>query len=99
MPKNSQQDQKQARQKKNSKGAQAQGTQCRDRDRRQSSDPRDVKNRRLPIGSRRFPLFSASPGILSLQVRPVLLSASFPSPFPKKGCGHACHPSPVPGIG
>ena len=81
MPKNSQQDQKQARQKKNSKGAQAQGTQCRDRDQRQ------------------FPLFSASPGILSLQVRPVLLSASFPSPFPKKGCGHACHPSPVPGIG
>ena len=78
MPKNSQQDQKQARQKKNSKGAQAQGTQCRDRDQRQSS---------------------ASPGILSLQVRPVLLSASFPSPFPEKGCGHACHPSPVPGIG
>ena len=39
MPKNSQQDQKQARQKKNSKGAQAQGTQCRHRDQRQSSDP------------------------------------------------------------
>ena len=88
MPKNSQQDQKQARQKKNSKGAQAQGRR-----------PRDVKNRRVPIGSRRFPLVSASPGILSLQVRPVLLSASFPSPFPEKGCGHACHPSPVPGLG
>ena len=39
MPKNNQQDQKQARQKKNSKGAQAQGTQCRDRDQHQSSDP------------------------------------------------------------
>ena len=39
MPKNNQQDQKQARQKKNNKGAQAQGTQCRDRDQRQSSDP------------------------------------------------------------
>ena len=39
MPKNSQQDQKQARQKKNSKGAQAQGTQCRDRYQPMTSDP------------------------------------------------------------
>ena len=39
MPKNNQQDQKQARQKKNSTGAQAQGTQCRDGDLPQSSDP------------------------------------------------------------
>ena len=43
MPKNSQQDQKEARLKKNSKGAQAQGTQCRDRYLRQSSDPAILK--------------------------------------------------------
>ena len=48
MPKNSQQDQKQARQKKNSKGAQAQGTQCRDRDPRQSSDPAMLKTGGCP---------------------------------------------------
>lgn len=95
MPKNSQQDQKQARQKKNSKGAQAQGTQC-GTGSAPVLRPRDVKNRRLPIGSRRFPLFSASPGILSLQVRPVLLSASFPSLFPEKGCVTPVTPLPSP---
>ena len=96
MPKNSQQDQKQARQK-NSKGAQAQGTQCRDRDQRQSSDPRCEKpaaaHRQPPVSAFSASWYPFPPGPACAPF------GQLPLPFPGKRVRSRLSPLSVPGIG